>query len=166
MRNIRKIGFGGGCHWCTEAVFMALKGVAKVEQGFISPEGDIDNLSEAVIVHYNAEVIELKDLVAIHLDTHQSTQNHSMRHKYRSAVYYFMKQDEEFLQLIMTEFQKERSTPIITSILPFGQFKSSEEKFHNYYFSDIEKPFCKTHISPKIQLLKERYRKHVSTRVV
>jgi peptide-methionine (S)-S-oxide reductase len=77
-----------------------------------------------------------------------------------------MKEDEEFLQLIMTEFQKELSIPIITSILPFGQFKSSEEKFHNYYFSDIEKPFCKTHISPKIQLLKEKYRKHVSTRVV
>jgi peptide-methionine (S)-S-oxide reductase len=163
---MRKIGFGGGCHWCTEAVFMALIGVAKVEQGFIAPEGGIDNLSEAVIVHYNAEVIELKDLVAIHLDTHQSTQIHSMRHKYRSAVYYFMKEDEEFLQLIMTEFQKELSIPIITSILPFGQFKSSEEKFHNYYFSDIEKPFCKTHISPKIQLLKEKYRKHVSTRVV
>ena len=166
MRNIRKIGFGGGCHWCTEAVFMALKGVAKVEQGFISSEGDIDNLSEAVIVNYIAEVIELKDLVAIHLDTHQSTQNHSLRHKYRSALYYFTKEDEEFLKLIMNEFRKERSTPIITSILPFGQFKSSEEKFHNYYFSDIEKPFCKTHISPKIQLLKERYRKHVSTRVV
>ena len=166
MRNIRKIGFGGGCHWCTEAVFMALKGVAKVEQGFISSEGDIDNLSEAVIVNYIAEVIELKDLVAIHLDTHQSTQNHSLRHKYRSALYYFMKEDEEFLKLIMNEFRKELSTPIITSILPFGQFKSSEEKFHNYYFSDIEKPFCKTHISPKIQLLKERYRKHVSTRVV
>ena len=60
MQNFRKIGFGGGCHWCTEAVFMALKGVAKVEQGFIAPEGGIDNLSEAVIVHYNAELIELK----------------------------------------------------------------------------------------------------------
>ncbi|WP_339841993.1 peptide-methionine (S)-S-oxide reductase [uncultured Maribacter sp.] len=165
MRNMRKIGFGGGCHWCTEAVFMALKGVAKVEQGFIAPQGNIDNLSEAVIVHYNAELIELKDLVAIHLDTHQSTQNHSMRHKYRSAVYYFMKEDKEFLKLIMNEFQQELSTAIITSILPFGQFKLSEEKFHNYYFIDIEKPFCKTHISPKIQLLKEKYTKHVSTKV-
>lgn len=163
MQNLRKIGFGGGCHWCTEAVFMALKGVAKVEQGFIEPQGDTDNFSEAVIVHYNAEVIELKDLVAIHLDTHQSSQNHSMRHKYRSAAYYFKKQDEDFLKSIMTEFQKELSTPIITAILPFGQFKSSEEKFINYYFNDTEKPFCKTHISPKIKLLKEKYAKHVST---
>ncbi len=166
MRNMNKIAFGGGCHWCTEAVFMALKGVAKVEQGIIAPEGDFDNFSEAVIVHYNGKLIELKDLVAIHLDTHQSTQNHSMRHKYRSAVYYFMKEDEEFLKLIMIEFQKELSTPIITSILPFGQFKSSEEKFHNYYFNDTEKPFCKTHISPKIQLLKEKYVKHVSIKVL
>tara|TARA_R110002050_G_scaffold81466_6_gene174204 strand:+ start:3152 stop:3652 length:501 start_codon:yes stop_codon:yes gene_type:complete len=165
MRNMRKIGFGGGCHWCTEAVFMALKGVVEVDQGFIAPEGDIDNLSEAVIVHYNSNLIELKDLVAIHLDTHQSSQNHSMRHKYRSAVYYFKMQDEDFLKSIITELQKEFSTLIITSILTFGQFKSSKEKFINYYFNDTEKPFCKTHISPKIQLLKEKYAKHVSTKV-
>lgn len=165
MRNLLTIGFGGGCHWCTEAVFMALKGVAKVEQGFIAPQKDIDNLSEAVIVHYNPNLIELKDLVAIHLDTHKSTQNHSMREKYRSGIYYFEKKENSVLMEIMSVQEQNFDTPLIAAILPFGAFKSSEEQFQNYYFSDTEKPFCKTHILPKIELLKEKYAKHVSTDV-
>ncbi|MDO1511465.1 peptide-methionine (S)-S-oxide reductase [Maribacter confluentis] len=165
MDDLDTIRFGGGCHWCTEAVFMALKGVVKVEQGFIAPLENMGNFSEAVIVHYSPEIIDLKDLVAIHLDTHRSTNNHSMRNKYRSAIYYFKKNDKPVLLKIMSELQQDFNAPLITDILSFGTFKSSEEQFQNYYFSDIDKPFCKTHIAPKIKLLKEKYVQHVSTRV-
>ncbi|MBU2902260.1 peptide-methionine (S)-S-oxide reductase [Maribacter dokdonensis] len=166
MQNLFKIGFGGGCHWCTEAVFMALKGVHKVEQGFIAPKEDPENFSEAVIVYYYPNLIALKDLVAIHLDTHRSTQNHSMRHKYRSGIYYFMNNEQAILKELLSALQLEFKEPIITGILPFGAFNVSEERFQNYYFKDTEKPFCKTHITPKIQLLKEKYAKHVSTDVL
>ena len=165
MKNVHKVGFGGGCHWCTEAVFMALNGVEKVEQGFIAPIENTADFSEAVIVHYNAAIIALKDLVAIHLDTHRSTENHSMRNKYRSGIYFFKQDDELLLKGIMTSLQQDFDSPLITAIIPFGAFKSSEERFHNYYFSDTEKPFCKTHISPKIKMLKEKYAKHVSPQV-
>tara|TARA_R110000765_G_scaffold94788_3_gene178679 strand:+ start:1056 stop:1550 length:495 start_codon:yes stop_codon:yes gene_type:complete len=161
MQNLYKVGFGGGCHWCTEAVFMSLRGVTKVAQGFISPKENIEDFSEAVIVHFNPDIIALEDLVAIHLDTHRSTQNHSMRNKYRSGIYFFEKKEESVLAEIMRELQKDFDDPIITSIIPFGAFTSSQEQFQNYYFSDTEKPFCKTHISPKIKFLKEKYAKHV-----
>ena len=54
IRNMKKIGFGGGCHWCTEAIFQALNGVESVEQGWISSLNPYDTFSEAVIVHFNA----------------------------------------------------------------------------------------------------------------
>ncbi|WP_405382763.1 peptide-methionine (S)-S-oxide reductase [Maribacter sp. LLG6340-A2] len=165
MDNLNTIGFGGGCHWCTEAVFMALKGVAKVEQGFIAPQGKLENLSEAVIVHYEKGVIELKDLVAIHLDTHRSTKKHAMRDKYRSAVYYFEDTDQFLLREIMLVLQQDFAEPIITEILPFGRFKSSDVQFLNYYFSDVKKPFCTTHISPKIDVLKKKYGEYLSTKL-
>lgn len=165
MDNIFKVGFGGGCHWCTEAVFMALNGIEKVEQGFIAPEENKSDFSEAVIVHYNAAVIELRDLVAIHLDTHRSTENHSMRNKYRSGIYFFKQDELLVLKGILNDLQQDFETPLITAIIPFGAFKSSEERFHNYYFNDTEKPFCRTHISPKIKMLKEKYATHVSTKV-
>ncbi|WP_437373262.1 peptide-methionine (S)-S-oxide reductase [Maribacter litoralis] len=165
MKNVHKVGFGGGCHWCTEAVFMSLNGVVKVEQGFIAPKKHLTAFSEAVIVHYDANVIELKDLVAIHLDTHKSTENHSMRSKYRSGVYYFEQGIKPMLDEIMSQVQKEFAAPLITEILPFGTFTSSEERYHNYYFNDTEKPFCKTHITPKIKMLKEKYDKHLSAKL-
>ncbi len=86
--RIDKIGFGGGCHWCTEAVFQSLMGVIKVEQGWISAEGTED-FHEAIILHFNSDIISLKKLIEVHLYTHNSTSNHSMRIKYRSAVYAF-----------------------------------------------------------------------------
>ena len=85
---IDSIGLGGGCHWCTEAVFLNLKGVVRVEQGWISASGAVE-FSEAVLVHFNPEKISIKDLIAVHLHTHKSTSSHSMRSKYRSAVYTF-----------------------------------------------------------------------------
>ena len=63
---LTQIGFGGGCHWCTEAVFASLKGVDRVEQGWIASYGDAESFSEAVIVTFNEEQIPLKDLIQIH----------------------------------------------------------------------------------------------------
>lgn len=161
MENILKIGFGGGCHWCTEAVFRSLKGVVKVEQGFIAPKENLEQPSEAVIVHFNENDIGLKDLLKIHLYTHKSTKNHSMRNKYRSAVYFFEKQQKISLKTYMQEIQSVFKAPLITQILPFGVFNPSKEKYQDYYYSDITKPFCETHISPKVALLIDTFPQHV-----
>lgn len=165
MQKLKKIGFGGGCHWCTEAVFMALKGVAEVEQGFIAPKDDPEKFSEAVVVHFDKDQIILKDLIEIHLNTHKSSKNHSMRHKYRSAIYFFEKHDEVSISNAMLELQENIDTPYITSILSFGSFKRSEERFQNYYFSDTTKPFCERHIAPKIRLLKEKFPMLVASKI-
>lgn len=154
-----KIGFGGGCHWCTEAVFQSLKGVLKVEQGFIAPKGERSTFSEAVIVHYDPTQIGLPDLIEIHLLTHNSTSEHSMRIKYRSAIYWFDAASETKSKLVVEDLQKGFGEKIITKVLPFGEFKSSDERFHNYYYTDPEKPFCETYISPKLTILRNRFGK-------
>lgn len=102
---MKKIGFGGGCHWCTEAVFQSLKGVKSVAQGWIASEGKASTFSEAVMVAYDPLKIPLKVLVEIHLRTHKSTSNHSMRKKYRSAVYVFNDEDKDKVPLLLTSLQ-------------------------------------------------------------
>ena len=89
MDKISKVGFGGGCHWCTEAVFQQIRGVSKVDQGWIASVVPHDTFSEAVIVHFDPRIIKLDQLIEIHLKTHSCTSSHPMRSKYRSAVYYF-----------------------------------------------------------------------------
>ena len=159
-----KIAFGGGCHWCTEAVFQSLIGVEKVAQGFIASTNENNIFSEAVIITFNSKQIPLKILVAIHLYTHKSTSKHSMRKKYRSAVYVFSENQKTETQQIIDNLQDNFQKKIITQVLDFKKFKSSENQFKNYYYSNPEKPFCETFINPKLQFLLTHFSKQVNTK--
>ncbi|WP_306643996.1 peptide-methionine (S)-S-oxide reductase [Sanyastnella coralliicola] len=153
-----KIGFGGGCHWCTEAVFQHLKGVTEVEQGWIASHAPQDEYSEAVIVHFDPAIIPLNVLAEIHLRTHQSGVNHSMRHKYRSALYFFDEGDQGALLNAIAE--TDLGFEPVTQVLPFVSFKASREEIQNYYAKNPSKPFCERYIDPKLELLRSAYTKH------
>lgn len=154
----QKIALGGGCHWCTEAVFQSLKGVESVGQGYVASTGEQASFSEAVIVYFNSEEIPLRVLVAIHLHTHKSTSAHSMRDKYRSAVYTFSEAQNEEAKEIIKSLQVDFEKPLITKVYPFSEFKPSRESLNNYYFSDPSKPFCERFINPKLKLLLTDFR--------
>jgi len=129
-----QIALGGGCHWCTEAIFEVLKGVHLVEQGWLNSEHEeATTPSEAVIVHYDEKVIELDILIEVHLLTHNATSNHVFRKKYRSAIYTFSKSQQLEAQKILTEKQALFEKPLITKVYPFHRFKLNEEKFLNLF---------------------------------
>jgi peptide-methionine (S)-S-oxide reductase len=157
---MNKLGFGGGCHWCTEAVFQALKGVAKVEQGWIASNGMHTTFSEAVIVHFDPAVIDMATLTAIHLYTHSCTSQHPMRAKYRSAVYTFFDEQTVLINSALSELQADFDEPIITQVLPFKSFKENEEQYQNYYRKHADKQFCTNYIHPKLQLLRQQFSEH------
>jgi len=159
--DFEKIALGGGCHWCTEAVFLSLKGVIKVEQGFVASEGENDSFSEAVIVHFNPKVVLLKTLIEIHLYTHKSTSDHTMRKKYRSAIYTFSKEQNILVSKIIKELQTLFNNQLITRVLSFKKFKLSNEQFHNYFYANPEKPFCETYINPKLKCILDRFSNQV-----
>jgi peptide-methionine (S)-S-oxide reductase len=156
-----KIGLGGGCHWCTEGVFDSLIGVTKVNQGWIASNGENADFSEAIEVNFDPAVISLSDLIEIHLYTHASTSNHSMRGKYRSAIYTYdddqFKQASNILHILRADFDK----PIITQIYPFESFKQNKAELQDYFYSAPERPFCQTYIQPKLKLLIARFNRQV-----
>lgn len=159
--KLQKLAMGGGCHWCTEAVFQSLIGVERVEQWYVASIGNNNSFSEAVIVHFNPEEINLKTLIEIHLHTHKSTSNHSLRKRYRSAVYYFNEEQEQLAQEYIKIIQQDFDEAIITAVLPFSAFKPSRESLHNYYKTNPERPFCKRFIDPKIKMLLQRFSKNM-----
>ena len=152
-----KIGFGGSCHWCTEAVFLSLNGIVAVEQGWIASDGEHSSFSEAVVVEYNTATISLETLIAIHLSTHSCTANHSMRSKYRSAVYTFTDDQAALAKKAIEVLQKEYESPIITKIISFKNFKINRKDLLNYYYSNPEKPFCENIINPKLRRLMQHF---------
>jgi peptide-methionine (S)-S-oxide reductase len=156
---ISKIGFGGSCHWCTEAIFLSLKGVTAVEQGWIASDGDNSGFSEAVIVQYNTKVISPETLVAVHLYTHSCTSNHTMRDKYRSAVYTFREEQVFIAKKVINVVQQELNAPVITKIIPFKRFRLNKQNYLNYYYSNPDKPFCQNIVNPKLKILMHRFAK-------
>ncbi|MCV6547019.1 MAG: peptide-methionine (S)-S-oxide reductase [Cohaesibacter sp.] len=160
------IGFGGGCHWCTEAVFQPLMGVRAVSQGFIQSDSPFDSWSEAVELDFDPDVISTRDLIMVHLTTHASASSHKMRDKYRSAVYVLDRDQKKDCEKIVADLSKKTQIHFITQILMHRGFKPSDERFHNYYQSKPEKPFCKTYIEPKLAKLRKQYKHLLQVQVV
>ena len=152
-----KLGLGGGCHWCTEAVFQALAGISEVEQGFIRSDPPEDSWSEAVLVTFDPVALPLEALIEVHLRTHASTSHHKMRGKYRSAVYVQDTETGTKVGTILQSLQKHFDEPLVTRVLPFAGFKASDARFRNYYATDPDRPFCKTYIDPKLAMLRQRF---------
>ena len=156
------LGLGGGCHWCTEGVFSVLKGISHLEQGWLSSTPPDQEFSEGILLTFDPGVISVEDIIQIHLQTHSSQSQHSRRNQYRSAVYYQSEGELNELRAMFSRLQKP-SESFITKLLPLVKFKpQGNENYKNYYLSKPEKPFCKTHIDPKIKYLIARHRKKIN----
>lgn len=156
-----KIGLGGGCHWCTEAVFQSLKGVTNVAQGYIATADEMGNFSEGVIIMFSSEIISLETLIEIHLRTHQSSSDHALCSRYRSGIYTFSDQQKKEATILLKKLQVSFNKTLVTKVYDFGIFKPSRQSLRDYYYSDPNKPFCERYIDPKINLLREKYGLHL-----
>ena len=144
------VGFGGGCHWCTEAVFQAADGAESVEQGWIRSEPPHDAWSEAVRLQLS-DTSDLHHLVRIHLHTHSSTSMHAMRTKYRSAIYTQSHAMACAAEAALRDCQAEFGKPLVTVVLPLVAFRPSDAAYQNYYKQRPDRPFCQTYIAPKLK---------------
>ena len=153
-----RTGLGGGCHWCTEAVFQALRSVSAVEQGFAASVPPDEAWSEAVRVTFDPERLPLDILLEVHLRTHASTSAHKLRGKYRSAVYVFDEAQRAQAEAVLATLQAGFDAPLVTRVLPFAAFRASEPRSQDYYASDPHRPFCQTYIEPKLTWLRRTYR--------
>lgn len=153
------IGLGGGCHWCTEGVFRSVRGVLEVKQGWIYSESPNQEGSEAVLVKFNTDEINLPLLIAIHLHSHSCTADHLFSKKYRSAIYVFNEDQKAESLSAIKAMQIEFDQPILTKVLSYVSFKENKEEFLDYYYKNAERPFCTKYIEPKLKALKDRFQK-------
>ena len=152
-----KVGFGGGCHWCTEGVFQALRGVGQVEQGFLQSEAPADAWAEGVIVTFDPSVIGLTTLSEVHLRTHSATRARSPHSKSRSAIYVFEESQRHEAEQAIARLGEESSETVHTLVLSFAGFKASDARYQNYYRTDPSRPFCQRYIDPKLAYIRQHY---------
>ena len=154
---MEQIGFGGGCHWCTEGVFQALKGVVQVDQGFIQSEAPSNTWAEGVIVDFDPAIISLATLSEVHLRTHSATKTYSPGGRYRSAIYVLEADQHSEAARTIAQFAKESNATARTMVLPLLGFKSSDARYQNYYRTNPDRPFCRRYIDPKLKYIRDRY---------
>ena len=146
-----------GCHWCTEGVFQALRGVAQVDQGFVQSDAPADTWSEGVIVTFDPSVIPLATLSEVHLRTHSAARARSPRSKYRSAIYIFEESQRPEAEQAIVRFADASGKAVHTLILPFKGFRASDERYQNYYRTDPSRPFCRRYIDPKLDHIRRHF---------
>ena len=156
-RTGAKVGFGGGCHWCTEGVFQALRGVDQVDQGVVRSDAPADNWAEGVVVTFDPSVIPLATLSEVHLRTHSAARARSPRGKYRTAIYVFEDSQLHEAESAIARVADETGKTVHTLVIPFRGFRASDERYQNYYRTDPSRPFCRRYIDPKLDFIRRHF---------
>lgn len=163
---------GGGCFWCTEAVFQRVKGVSKVESGFAG--GQISNPTyrevvsgrtnhaEVIQITYNPKELSYADLLKIFFSTHDPTtlnrQGYDTGTQYRSII---IAADEEELKIaeeVKAEMAQYFDDPIVTEITGPAAFYKADENHQNFYNDNPEQPYCQAIITPKVNKLRAMFK--------
>jgi peptide-methionine (S)-S-oxide reductase len=110
-----------------------------------------------VKVQFDPDLIDLARLIDIHLHTHASTSQHSMRAKYRSAIFVNSPQQAHDANAILSDIQDAFSEPLVTRVLPLVKFKPSEPERKGYFEKNKGNQFCERYIEPKLQKLRDAY---------
>jgi peptide-methionine (S)-S-oxide reductase len=165
--------FGGGCFWCTEAVFRMLKGVISVEPGYAG--GDVKNPTyeqvcdgttghaEVIKIEYDAETIPLETLLTVFFATHDPTtkdrQGNDVGTQYRSIILYENESQKSLVETFIRELNNssKMGAPIVTEIKKLDQFYSAENYHKNYYENNKNQGYCQVVINPKLKKVQEKF---------
>ncbi|TRO46456.1 peptide-methionine (S)-S-oxide reductase [Candidatus Bathyarchaeota archaeon] len=165
---------GGGCFWCTEAVFNRIRGVSGVKPGYSggrSGDATYKRVStgrtghaEVVQVTFDPEVISFRELLEVFFATHDPTtknrQGSDVGPQYRSVVFYHDEAQRRVAEEVIAELDGERiwKSSIVTQVKPFEAFYEAEEYHLDYYERNRGQPYCRLVIDPKIMKLTERFK--------
>lgn len=158
--------FGGGCFWCTEAVFTMLRGVTSVMPGYAGgtkPYPTYEEVCsgttghvEVVRVEFDPKLISYRDLLTVFFGSHDPTtrdrQGNDVGTQYRSVIFTTSNEQKADAQRFIEEINSSSKfgKPIVTSIEPLPNFYEAEDYHKNYFKEHPENPYCEVVINPKL----------------
>ncbi|KIA92546.1 methionine sulfoxide reductase A [Pedobacter kyungheensis] len=169
--------FGGGCFWCTEAVFQALSGVSKVTSGYMGGDlkhptymeicnGDTGH-AEVIQIIFDENVISFDELLFIFFKTHNPTtpnrQGNDVGSQYRSVIFYENAEQKTQVEQIIAALSLQNifDKPIITEVVPAAEFYEAEDYHQNYFNDNQGKPYCSFVIQPKLNKFAQDFRNKI-----
>ncbi|MCL6294010.1 peptide-methionine (S)-S-oxide reductase MsrA [Jejuia spongiicola] len=169
-KNSQIATFGGGCFWCTEAVFQEVKGVEKVVSGYSGGNvpghptyreicSGLTGHAEVVQVTFDASIISYEDILVIFMTTHDPTtlnrQGADRGTQYRSVIYYHDDTQKEIAEIVSKEISPYYENPVVTEISPLDVFYEAEKEHQDYYRNNQTQGYCSFVITPKLAKLRK-----------
>jgi peptide-methionine (S)-S-oxide reductase len=174
MNNNTEIAiFGGGCFWCTEAIFLKLRGVLSVTPGYAG--GTVKNPNyyevssgttghaEVIKIEFDPSVISYDNLLDVFWHVHNPTslnrQGADVGTEYRSIILYTTEAQKKTIEESKKKLEesKEFEQPIVTEIQKLDTFYDAESYHNNYFERNKDQPYCQLVIAPKIKHFLEKY---------
>ena len=161
---------GGGCFWCTEAIFQMLPGVKSVTSGYAGGtkenptykevcRGDTGH-AEVIQIEYDSKVVSYEKLLETFWEAHDPTtlnrQGADSGTQYRSIILYGSEAQKAAAEKSKAEAQKQFSKPIVTEIVPLTKFYKGEDYHQDYYRANPNQPYCRVVIRPKVEKFEKK----------
>ncbi len=167
------IVFGGGCFWCTEAVFKMLRGVHSVLPGYSG--GKVPNPTyeqvcsgntghaEAVKIEYDKNEVPLGSLLTVFFGSHDPTtrnrQGNDVGTQYRSVIFYTKLEQKEEIEKYIKEINDSNKLgkPVVTEVEPLDVFYEAEDYHKDYFAQNPGNPYCEVIINPKLEKVQKEF---------
>jgi len=171
--KIESVVVGGGCFWCTEAVFLNVKGVTKVVSGYEG--GKVKNPTyrevctgetghaEVTQITYDPSKVTFEELLEVFWNTHDPTtlnkQGADEGTQYRSVVFYHNDEQKKIAEAYKKQLEASHvyKNPIVTEITPASAFYAAEDYHQNYYELNPNQGYCQYVIRPKVEKFKKQF---------
>jgi peptide-methionine (S)-S-oxide reductase len=164
--------FGGGCFWCTEAVFQELSGIIEIKSGFSGGNvpgkptyrevcSGLTGHAEVIQLKYNPEIISFKSILTIFMTTHDPTtlnrQGADCGTEYRSIILYHSTEQKNIAEKVIDDISDYYDDAIVTELKKFNIFYEAEQEHQNYYKNNRGNRYCTLVIEPKLAKLRNLY---------
>ncbi|WP_107873964.1 peptide-methionine (S)-S-oxide reductase MsrA [Pseudoduganella sp. UC29_71] len=162
---------GGGCFWCTEAVYLEVRGVHSVESGYTGgqqPNPTYEQVctgatghAEVVRIEFDPAVISYRDLLEIFFTIHDPTtlnrQGNDVGTQYRSVIYYQSPEQEATARQVIAEMAVVWDAPIVTELSPAQPYYKAEDYHQNYFEQHPLQGYCAFVVAPKVAKFRKTY---------
>jgi peptide-methionine (S)-S-oxide reductase len=171
--NLETATLGGGCFWCTEAVYDNLRGVKDIVSGYSGGHAKNPTYeqvcskttghAEVIQIKFDSNEISYKEILQVFFATHDPTtlnrQGNDDGSNYRSAIFYHSPEQKEIAERVRKELTKEHvfGKPIVTEITEFTNFYPAEDYHKNYFENNPNQPYCASVIAPKVAKFRQKF---------
>src|SRR5579885_2818228 len=165
-QSLQVATLGGGCFWCTEAVFSELKGVEKVEPGYSGGTvpnptyeevcSDTTGHAEVVQISFYPDVITYEDILHVFFSVHDPTtlnrQGADVGTQYRSVIFYHSPEQKRVAEEKIAALNASGvyGRPVVTQLAPFQTFYRAEDYHQGYFRRNPYQGYCQVVIAPKV----------------